>query len=206
LIWEIDIMNATDFIIGGVGGQGALLASDVIAEVGMSVGLDVKKSDVHGMAQRGGAVISHVRWGMGVYSPLVERGRADFLIALEMLEALRWLPYLKPGGTVIVNHQQIRPASTVFGNDEYNHPKEIFGHFDQIAGKVLTIKGTHIAENLGNVRATNTVILGALSSLLDIDQEQWLDVLLQRVPSKAIELNRKAFLAGVDQAKDGRLT
>jgi indolepyruvate ferredoxin oxidoreductase beta subunit len=199
-------MNATDFIIAGVGGQGALLASDVIAEVGMSVGLDVKKSDVHGMAQRGGAVISHVRWGPEVYSPLVERGCADFLIALEMLESLRWLPYLKPGGTVIVNHQQIRPASTVFGDDEYNPPEEILGQLDQVAGKVLYIEGTQIAERLGNVRASNTVLLGALSSLLDLNQEQWLNVLLQRVPSKAIELNRKAFLAGADQAKDVKPT
>lgn len=195
-------MNATDFIIGGVGGQGALLASDVIAEVGISIGMDVKKSDVHGMAQRGGAVISHVRWGPEVYSPLVERGRADFLIALEMLEALRWLPYLKPGGTVIVNHQQIRPASTVYGDDEYNPPQEIFGHLHQAAGKVFFIEGTQIAEDLGNVRATNTVLLGALSSLLELSQEQWLDVLLRRVPAKAIELNRKAFLAGMMEAKE----
>ena len=195
-------MNATDFIIGGVGGQGALLASDVIAEVGISIGMDVKKSDVHGMAQRGGAVISHVRWGPKVYSPLVERGRADFLMALELLEALRWLPYLKPGGTVIVNHQQIRPTSTVYGDDEYNPPQEILGQLHQVAGEVLLIEGTQIAEGLGNVRATNTVLLGALSSLLDLSQDQWLDILLTRVPSKAIELNRKAFLAGVEQAKE----
>jgi indolepyruvate ferredoxin oxidoreductase beta subunit len=154
------------------------------------------------MAQRGGAVISHVRWGPEVYSPLVERGRADFLIALETLEALRWLPYLKPGGTVIVNHQQIRPASTVFGDDEYNPPEEILGQLDQVAGKVIFIEGTKIAEKLGNVRATNTVLLGALSTQLELSQEQWLDVLLQRVPSKAVELNRKAFLAGLEQVEE----
>jgi indolepyruvate ferredoxin oxidoreductase beta subunit len=197
-------MKATDFIIGGVGGQGALLASDIIAELGLSIGLDVKKSDVHGMAQRGGAVISHVRWGEEVHSPLIEHGGADYLVALEMVESLRWLHYLKPGGTVIANHQQIPPASTVFGDDEYPSPQTILERLAQVAGQVIYVEGTQTATDLGNVRATNTVLLGALSALLEIDQDQWLAILLQRVPGKAIELNRRAFLAGAATAKESR--
>jgi indolepyruvate ferredoxin oxidoreductase beta subunit len=192
--------DSTDFIVGGVGGQGSLLASDVIAEVGLAIGLDVKKSDVHGMAQRGGAVISHVRWGTQVASPLVEKGRADYLIALELIEALRWLDYLKPGGAVIVNHQQIPPSSTVFGDDVYPEVDDVIARLNQVAGQVYYVKGTQIAEELGNARAMNAVLLGTLSTLLDVSQDQWLDVLLQRVPAKAVELNRQAFLAGVDAA------
>lgn len=193
-------MQAVNFIVCGVGGQGSLLASDVIAEVGLVAGLDVKKSDVHGMAQRGGAVISHVRWGPQVASPLVEKGHADFYIALELLESLRWLDYLKPGGVVIVNHQQIRPASTVFGNDVYPSVGEVLASLSQVAGRVLHIEGTRIADSLGNVRAMNSVILGALSTLLNVGQDQWLNVLTGHVPPKAIDLNRRAFLAGVEAA------
>ncbi len=193
-------MNAIDFIVGGVGGQGSLLASDVIAEVGLATGLDVKKSDVHGMAQRGGAVISHVRWGEKVASPLVEKGRADYLIALELIESLRWLEYLKPGGTVIVNHQQIPPSSTVFGDDVYPAVDDVLAQLNQAAGQVYYIEGTQIADDLGNARAMNSVLIGTLSTLIDVSQEQWLEVLLQRVPAKAVELNRQAFLAGAEAA------
>lgn len=193
-------IDSTDFIVDGVGGQGSLLASDVIAEVGLAIGLDVKKSDVHGMAQRGGAVISHVRWGTQVASPLVEKGRADYLVALELIESLRWLEYLKPGRTVIVNHQQIPPSSTVFGDDVYPATDEVLARLNQAAGRVYYVEGTQIADELGNARAMNSVLLGTLSTLLNVSQGQWLEVLLQRVPSKAVELNRKAFLAGVDAA------
>jgi indolepyruvate ferredoxin oxidoreductase beta subunit len=194
-------MDDIDFIVSGVGGQGALLASDVIAELGLATGFDVKKSDVHGMAQRGGAVISHIRWGKRVASPLVERGRANYLISLEQIEALRWLDYLKPGGDVIVNYQQIPPASTIFGSDQYPSHDEILSALKKVAERVLYVEGTRIADELGNSRATNSVLLGTLSTMLDISQEQWLEVLLKRVPSKAIDLNKKAFLAGIDAAK-----
>jgi indolepyruvate ferredoxin oxidoreductase beta subunit len=189
-------MDATDFIVGGVGGQGALLASDVIAEVGLAAGLDVKKSDVHGLAQRGGAVISHVRWGPKVFSPLVERGQADFLITLEVIESLRWLDFLKPGGAVIVNHQQIRPTSTVYGDDVYPAVDDVLATLEGAAGRVFYVEGTRIAGELGNARAMNSVLLGTLSTLLAVSQEQWLEVLLGRAPARAVELNRKAFLAG----------
>jgi indolepyruvate ferredoxin oxidoreductase beta subunit len=193
-------MQTADFIVAGVGGQGSLLASDVIAEVGLAAGYDVKKSDVHGMAQRGGAVISHVRWGPQVASPLVELGRADFLLALEVIESVRWLGYLKPGGAVIVNHQQIPPASTVFGDDVYPALEDVLSKLSEVAGRVILVEGTRIADDLGNARAMNAVILGALATLLDVSQEQWLEVLLTRVPPKAVELNRRAFLAGVGAA------
>jgi indolepyruvate ferredoxin oxidoreductase beta subunit len=194
-------MDARDFIVCGVGGQGVILASDVIAEVGLVIGLDAKKSDVHGMAQRGGAVISHVRWGPEVASPLVEAGRTDFLIAMEMLEALRWLSFLRPGGVVVVNHQKIPPASTVFGDDVYPSTEAVLSKLDETAGKVVCIEGAGIADELGDVRATNSVLLGALSAAMDVAQEQWLEVLLGRVPPKAIDLNRRAFVAGAEAAK-----
>jgi indolepyruvate ferredoxin oxidoreductase beta subunit len=194
-------MDAKDFIVGGVGGQGVILASDVIAEVGLAVGLDVKKSDVHGMAQRGGAVISHVRWGPEVASPLVELGHADFLVAMEMLESLRWLGFLRPGGVVVVNHQQIPPASTVFGDDVYPASEDILDKLGEVAGKVTYVEGTRIADELGDARATNSVLLGALSTQMDVSQEQWLDILLARVPQKAVDLNHQAFLAGFEAAK-----
>lgn len=190
-------MPTMDFIVAGVGGQGSLLASDVIAEVGLAQGLDVKKSDVHGMAQRGGAVISHVRWGDQVASPLVERGRADVLIALELIESLRWLDFLRPGGAVLVNRQQIRPSSTVLGGDVYPDEAEVLGRLHQVAGQVIIVEGTRIADDLGNARAMNAVVLGALSALLGIDSGHWLEALLARVPQKAVDLNRAAFLAGV---------
>ena len=149
------------------------------------------------MAQRGGAVISHVRWGPEVFSPLVEQGRADYLIALELIESLRWLSYLKPGGTVIVNHQQIPPASTVYGDDVYPAVDDALASLNNVAGKVIYVEGTRIADELGNARAMNSVLLGALSTQMDVGQEQWFEVLLERVPAKAIDLNRQAFLAGV---------
>ncbi len=195
-------MDTADFIVCGVGGQGSLLASDVIAEVGLAVGMDVKKSDVHGMAQRGGAVISHVRWGPQVASPLVELGHADYLVALEVLESLRWLNYLKPGGTALVNDQQIRPASTVFGSDVYPSVDEVLAALNQVAGRVIWVEGTRIASELGNARAMNSVILGTLSAVMEVSEAQWLEVLLRRVPPRAVEMNRQAFLAGAAVARE----
>lgn len=195
-------MNSINFIVGGVGGQGVLLASDVIAELGIAAGHDVKKSDVHGMAQRGGAVVSHVRWGETVYSPLVELGQADFVIAFELIESLRWLKYLAPGGVVIVNHQQIPPASTVWGDDIYPAPESVLETLSGVAGGVFYIEGTRLAAELGNLRAMNSVMLGALSTRLDIAEDLWLRVLLDKVPQKYMELNRGAFQAGAKMAAD----
>lgn len=185
-----------NFLLAGVGGQGTLLASDIVAEVGLNVGLDAKKSEVHGMAQRGGAVVSHVRWGERVASPLCEKGTVDFFVAQEMLEALRWLDYLRPGGTVILSKQQLPPTSTVFGSDIYPDDTLVLDSVGKLAGKILLIDAVAVAEELGNRRMANSVLLGALSSQLDLDPQDWLPVIEEKVPQKHKKNNRKAFIAG----------
>ncbi len=187
-----------NFLLAGVGGQGTLLASDILAEVGLHVGLDAKKSEVHGMSQRGGVVTSHVRWGEKVYSPLCEKGKVDILIAQELLEALRFVDYLRPGGTAILSHHRIPPTSTVFGSVPYPAEDQVMQAFQERAGKVLLIDAVEIAEQMGNRRAANTVLLGALASQLDVPMEAWLEVVLARVPQKYKEVNRKAFMAGYE--------
>lgn len=188
--------KTTNFLLAGVGGQGTLLASDIVAEVGMSLGLEAKKSEVHGMAQRGGAVVSHVRWGERVASPLCELSTVDYFVAQEMLEALRWLAYLRPGGTVILSRQKLPPTSTVFGAAVYPEEGEVLARIQERAGKVLLLDAVSIAEELGNRRTANSVLLGALSAELDVDPERWLEVIIAKVPTRHTEVNRQAFLAG----------
>jgi len=198
---ERSIMEPRNFVVAGVGGQGTLVASDIIAKVGIQIGQDVKKSEVHGMAQRGGAVVSHVRWAEKVASPLVEKGKVDFLIVLEELETLRWLEYLKPGGVVIYNHQQIPPTATVFGGMTYPDPETVFKRVAAAAGQVYAVEGTRIATDLGHVRMTNIVLLGTLSSLLEeVAESVWFDVMKERLPRKSIDLNLKAFKIGSEEA------
>lgn len=189
-------MKTTNFIVAGVGGQGTLLASDIIAETGLSLGLDAKKSEVHGMAQRGGAVVSHVRWGERVASPLCEKGTVDYLIAQEMLEGLRWLEFLRPGGTVIISHQHLPPTSTVFGNAMYPPDEQIINAINDVAGQVLMVDAVGIAERLGNRRTANSVLIGVLSAVMEIPLEAWLTTLVTRVPARHKEVNRQAFFAG----------
>ncbi|MEJ2303548.1 MAG: indolepyruvate oxidoreductase subunit beta, partial [Anaerolineales bacterium] len=129
--------KSINFLLAGVGGQGTLLASDIVAEVGLRIGLDAKKSEVHGMAQRGGAVVSHVRWGEKVASPLIEKGKVDYFIAQETLEALRWLEYLRSEGTVILSKQNLPPTSTVFGQDVYPDEEKTLAAIGEVAGKIL---------------------------------------------------------------------
>ncbi len=185
-----------NFLLAGVGGQGTLLASDILAEVGLHVGLDAKKSEVHGMSQRGGIVTSHVRWGEKVYSPLCEKGKVDILIAQEMLEALRFVDYLRPGGTVILSHHRIPPTATVFGQVAYPEEERVMQALHERAGKVLVVDAVAVAEQLGNRRAANTVLLGVLAQQLDVPTDAWLEVVLARVPQKYKEVNREAFMAG----------
>jgi indolepyruvate ferredoxin oxidoreductase beta subunit len=191
-------MMSKNFVVAGVGGQGTILASDVIAQTGLNIGLDAKKSEVHGMSQRGGAVISHVRWGEQIASPLCEKGMVDFLIAQEMLEGLRWMEFLRPGGTVIINRHHVPPTSTVFGSATYPSDEEIVAALDGLAGKVLMVDAMSIAEELNNRRVANSVLIGVLSSMMDVPLDSWLTTLLARVPARHQEINRQAFLAGRD--------
>ncbi len=189
-------MKAVNFLLVGVGGQGTLLASDVVAEVGLRAGADVKKSEVHGMSQRGGAVTSHVRWGDQVRSPLCEKGTVDYFIAQETLEALRWVEYVSPQGTVVLSDQHIPPTSTVFGEDRYPEDGKVLEVLGQAASQVLRVEASRVAQELGNLRVANTVLLGALSAHLEVPEEIWIAVITERVPERHREINRRAFLAG----------
>lgn len=186
-----------NFLLAGVGGQGTILASDVLSEVALAAGFDVKKSEVHGMAQRGGSVNTHVRWDAErVYSPLIGLGEADVLLVFEEAEALRYAEYLKPGGAAIVNRQIIEPITVTSGGAHYPTEDEVRALYKDLAGRFHLIPGSAIAEEMGNARAGNVVLLGALSTLLDVPADTWLEVIEERVPAKYVELNRQAFLRG----------
>ncbi len=189
-------MKNIDFLMAGVGGQGTILASNILAEVGLQLGYDVKKAEVHGMAQRGGQVDSHIRWGKKVYSPLVEENSADYLIGFEMLEAARFPRYLKEKSLALVNDYRINPPLVNLGKATYPSKKEIETLLLERAGKVLWVKGTGIAKDLGNPAMVGVVLLGSLSKLVGGKEETWLDVVGRLVPQKFVELNKKAFIAG----------
>jgi indolepyruvate ferredoxin oxidoreductase beta subunit len=189
------------FSLVGVGGQGTILASNVLAELGLTLGYDVKKAEVHGMSQRGGSVTSYVRWGERVFSPIVPEGEADILVAFEKMEAARFYYHLRPGGLALVNDYSIVPI-TVSAQLEANigpvYPSNetIRDALANVTSNTHWVEGVKIAESLGNVRTANVVILGALSALLEMESVLWLKVIEVRVPSKYIELNHLAFEAG----------
>jgi indolepyruvate ferredoxin oxidoreductase beta subunit len=185
-----------NFLFVGVGGQGILTASDIAAEVGLEAGYDAKKSEVHGFSQRGGVVESHVRWGEKVAAPLAEKGTVDYLIATELLEAARWIDWLRPGGTVLINNQRISPMSVTVGNAVYPSDEDILVAVRARTDDVTVIEGLVTAQRLGNPRLANTILLGALSTRLDVPPETWLAVIERRVPSRYVELNREAFWEG----------
>lgn len=189
-------MNTTNFALVGVGGQGVLLASDILADVGLRAGLDVKKSEVHGMAQRGGAVLSQVRWGDKVYGPLVGPGEVDYLVSFELLEALRWLRFLRPEGIALVNDQKLPPLAVSSGGMEYPAEEQIKKALSEGSKKYYIVPALAKAQELGTERATNVVLLGVLSQHLEVPEKHWLAVIEERVPKKYIDLNRKAFAAG----------
>ncbi len=188
-------MNKTNILIVGVGGQGTLLASVLLGNLALKKGYDVKLSEVHGMAQRGGSVVTHVKISEDtVASPLIEEGDADVIIAFEELEAYRWLPYLKEGGTIYVNTQRILPMPVVLGQAEY--PEDIIDVLQKKAGKVKFFDALKIAEECGSVKAVNVVLLGAASKDLPFDEESWIRVIEENVKTKFIDLNKKAFEMG----------
>jgi indolepyruvate ferredoxin oxidoreductase beta subunit len=195
---EESIMGKSySFILAGVGGQGTILASNVLAEVALAAGFDVKKSEVHGMAQRGGTVNTHVRWDSErVYSPLVGLGEADMLLAFEEAEALRYADYLKPGGAAVVNQHTIKPITVTSGGAPYPTEVDLQAVYAELTDRLHLVPGTAIARDLGNARAANVVLIGALSTFLDIPPQTWLGVIEARIPAKYVELNREAFLRG----------
>jgi indolepyruvate ferredoxin oxidoreductase beta subunit len=190
-----------NFLLAGVGGQGTILASNVLADVGLAAGLDVKKSEVHGMAQRGGSVNTHVRWNAErVFSPLIGMGEADAVLVFERAEAARYIEYLKPGGLAIVDNEAIRPITVTSGGALYPTNEEVEAVFRQATKSFCLVPGAEIARAAGNARAANIVLLGALSAFLDLPEESWLEVIAGRVPAKYLELNRQAFLKGREAA------
>ena len=186
--------NVKSVMIVGVGGQGTLLASRVLGSAMLSQGVDVKVSEVHGMSQRGGSVVTYVRYGDKVYSPIIAQGEADVLLAFEALEAARYLPWLKPEGTVVVNTQQMDPMPVVTGVAEY--PKDILGKVREQGVKVVALDALGMAEEAGSSKAVNVVLIGAMAKELDLPKEVWIDTIKETGPSKFIDMNLKAFELG----------
>lgn len=180
--------------ITGVGGQGILLASEVLSEVARLSGSDVKKSEVHGMAQRGGSVVGHVRFGTQVHSPLIADAEADVILAFEKMEALRHIKALKPGGMVVVNNQEIPPAPVAAGLMDY--PEDIWNRIRKISDTAVMVEGEKLAKEAGTIRAVNVVLLGALSKYLPFDDDLWKKAIENRVPKKFVDINIKAFNLG----------
>lgn len=183
-----------NILLVGVGGQGILLASEILSEAAMLAGFDVKKSEIHGMSQRGGSVVSHVRYGTEVFSPIVPEGEGDILFGFELLETCRSLPLLKPGGTVVANDLQISPPSVLMGQELY--PEGLVERIKEQFADFLLVDGQKMAADAGNVRAANTVLLGAVSKRLSISEEYWMKAIEKMVPSKAVDVNKRAFLLG----------
>jgi indolepyruvate ferredoxin oxidoreductase beta subunit len=190
------IVKKIDFLLAGVGGQGTILASRILAGAGLELGYDVKTAEVHGMAQRGGSVESHVRWGGKVYSPLVEYGRADYLIGFEMLEAARWTSYLNRDSVTLINRFSIPPPMVNLGKARYPSEKEIGDLLLSGGGKVQWLDASAMAEEAGNPAMSGVVLLGALSKMAGGEKDVWLQVIKRLVPARFVEMNHKAFLAG----------
>jgi len=189
----------------GVGGQGIILASDILGEAALAAGYDIKKTDTLGMAQRGGSVVSHVRMADQVWSPLIEEGEVDILLAFEKLEVARWAHYLKPGGVAIVNNHAMPPLSVSLGTQQYPGDEEIQDILKRQTRRVYFIDGTSRAKELGEIRSLNMFMLGYVSPLLPIDIEIWKDCMSHRIPRKILQINITAFGQGRKEASNANL-
>jgi len=190
-------MAVTNVLIAGVGGQGVILSSEILALAALATGRDVKQGEFHGVAQRGGAVFSHVRFGDRVHSPMVPRGQVDYLLALERLEALRYAHFVKPGGTIILNDHKVEPLRMA---DTRPYPDEGIDFLDEKGFNVVVVPATAKAIEIGNYRAANVILLGTLAAHLDIPQEVWEKTLQERIPGRLLALNQTAFAAGQELA------
>ena len=185
--------NTTNIMIVGVGGQGTLLASRVLGNAVIRKGYDVKVSEVHGMSQRGGSVVTYVKYGDAVYSPIIDRGEADIILAFEALEAYRALPYLKKGGKMIVNDQRINPMPVITGAMQY--PEGICEKLSSIVD-VTSLDALSLAREAGNIKAVNVVLIGVLAKNTDIPKEEWEKTIRETVPPKFLDINLAAFEKG----------
>jgi indolepyruvate ferredoxin oxidoreductase beta subunit len=189
-------VKGINFLIAGVGGQGTVLSGDILAQVGLEAGYDVKKSDVLGLAIRSGSVISHVRWGDRINAPMSMPGQVDYLLAYEPLESLRMAEFLRPEGTVLLNEYKIPPVAVATGGARYPTDEEVQRTLAAAARSVYTFNATAKAQELGNVKVVNVLMLGALSALLDIELRIWEEAVSSYVPDKLKAVNLKAFHTG----------
>lgn len=198
-------MKKLDLLVTGAGGQGIILASDIISETAIAAGYDVKKTDTLGMAQRGGSVISNVRIARQVWSPLIQKGEVDILLALEKLEAARWANYLQPGGIAIVNNQALPPLSVSLGNARYPSNEEITDILKQWTDRVYFIEGARCARELGNIRTLNMFMLGCASLFMPFKVWFWKDSISRRLPTSIRQINITAFSQGRKEMQSVRL-
>ncbi|MBR4622646.1 MAG: indolepyruvate oxidoreductase subunit beta [Ruminococcus sp.] len=187
-------METRSIMIVGVGGQGSLLASRIIGNVLLSQGYEVKVSEVHGMSQRGGSVVTYVKYGDEVSSPVIVKGEADIIISFEQLEAARWLPYLKKGGHLVTSTQQIDPMPVIGGSAVY--PENIIEKIKALGVDVIAVDALTLAEQAGTAKASNVVLMGVVSKKMQFEESVWQAALEQCVPAKFLELNKKAFALG----------
>ena len=187
-------METKNIMIVGVGGQGSLLASKLLGHLLLQQGYDVKVSEVHGMSQRGGSVVTYVRYGDHVASPIIDKGEADFIVSFELLEAARWLPYLKPDGQIVTSTQQIDPMPVIIGAAEY--PTDLVEKMRAAGAKVDAMDCLALANEAGSSKAVNLVLMGRLSHYFDLPDQAWQEAMAAIVPAKFLELNQKAFALG----------
>ena len=186
--------KVTNIMIVGVGGQGALLASKTLGQVLLDAGYDVKVSEVHGMSQRGGSVVTYVRYGKKVYSPIIDKGQADYIVSFELLEAARYTEYLKEGGRIVVNTQQIEPMPVITGAAKY--PENLVEKMTEAGFKVDAMDCLSLAKEAGSTKSVNIVLMGRLSKYMDFQEEAWLKALEKLVKPQFLEMNKKAFSLG----------
>lgn len=193
-------MQKIDLLMVGVGGQGTILASDIVGDVAIASGYDMKKTDTLGMAQRGGSVVSHLRMAEKVHSPMIQPGQTDILIAFEKLEAVRWIHFLRPGGVVIVNDYVVPLLSVSLGNQKYPTDNEVTNIFKQRAENIFMVRGNMKAQEIGDVRTLNIFMLGYLSALMPFKRDIWEECLRSLLPAKILDMNLNAFDLGVKES------
>ena len=189
-------MKTQNVMIVGVGGQGSLLASKLLGRLLLNKGYDIKVSEVHGMSQRGGSVVTYVRFGDKVYSPVIDKGQADFIVSFELLEAARWTQYLKPGGKIIANTQKINPMPVIIGAAEY--PEDLETKMRDAGIDLDVLDALTLATQAGSSKAVNLVLMGRLSKYFDIAEEEWMQAIEDSVPAKFLEMNKIAFKLGAE--------
>ncbi len=193
--WLLTMSDTKNIMIVGVGGQGTLLTSRILGNLAIGQGFDVKVSEVHGMSQRGGSVVTYVKYGSKVYSPVISEGEADIILAFEQLEAYRYIKHLKKDGKMLINTQKLDPMPVITGAMQY--PDEIIEKLKSTGAKIFAVDALSAAVEAGNSKAVNVVMLGVLASQMDIDKSVWISAIEQTVPAKFLELNKKAFELGL---------